>query len=617
MAGSREKKTLKEMIPEINESIKYLQNCKDFSTKEAHQHFSLIGFTRNKSPCDDTIGLRKHIGNSDFGSLFPKMWDALSTYLDEDIIWEAQGLKNFEIMLQTFGNVADSSPELGASLGKCGGIPLLLACLDQLKDKQDHDTDQIIFYITRNIFMLLHNAIRLWPSNLTYFREGDAVPILKGFFDLDKLWQIHSLMIVAYVATDAEKKELEMGVRVLINILKEAVGTPAHSGKVENTYFSAFEVLNAINLLAINDDIKKSINKEKAIPFIIKMLKEDFSSEEQKAAADALWNLAFIDKIRQSGILQDTIPTLKKLAKSTNKELRDACASALFEIQGDRIETNGSSTGNSSHTPLRLPPSYQKAISEPDPSSSKQSGQIMISYQWDSQERVKQIKDRLVAGGYRVWLDLDNMHDDILECMALAVEKSDVILMCMTERYKNSKNCRSEASYAYKRTTKVIPLLFQEGYMPDGWLGLLLGTKLYYKFYSDDHINENIEQLLKAIAGDDAKAGIGEEIDGHIDHSLQEEQSPKATPTKLGEPTVRDWDEEPTAGDWDKEKVQRWLKGNYMAELCDSCKGFDGRHLQEMYLSLRRNKEKFKDELKLDYFLSIKIVVALEDAFGK
>ena len=39
--------------------------------------------------------------------------------------------------------------------------------------------------------------------------------------------------------------------------------------------------------------------------------------------------------------------------------------------------------------------------------------------------------------------------------------------------------------------------MMEENYKPDGWLGLILGTKLYMHFEKDPH--EGIQQLLKEI----------------------------------------------------------------------------------------------------------------------
>lgn len=44
---------------------------------------------------------------------------------------------------------------------------------------------------------------------------------------------------------------------------------------------------------------------------------------------------------------------------------------------------------------------------------------------------------------YQVWMDVDNMKGSTLEAMADAIEKSAVVLICMSQRYKESTNCRT------------------------------------------------------------------------------------------------------------------------------------------------------------------------------
>ncbi len=66
-----------------------------------------------------------------------------------------------------------------------------------------------------------------------------------------------------------------------------------------------------------------------------------------------------------------------------------------------------------------------------------------------------------------------------------------------------------EATYAHNLGKRFIPLLFEAGYKPDGWLGILQGAKPYYKFRSDDEIDESIDELLKAI-----KEDIVDHVDG-------------------------------------------------------------------------------------------------------
>ncbi len=51
--------------------------------------------------------------------------------------------------------------------------------------------------------------------------------------------------------------------------------------------------------------------------------------------------------------------------------------------------------------------------------------------------------------------------------------------MCygITKAYKESSNCRLEAQYAYQQELDMVPLILQ------GWLGMLLGVRLWYGFY--------------------------------------------------------------------------------------------------------------------------------------
>ena len=55
-----------------------------------------------------------------------------------------------------------------------------------------------------------------------------------------------------------------------------------------------------------------------------------------------------------------------------------------------------------------------------------------------------------------------------------------------------------EAEYAYARRKKIIPLMMEENYKPDGWLGILLGTKLWMNFKRDPY--KGIQELLKEIS---------------------------------------------------------------------------------------------------------------------
>lgn len=68
---------------------------------------------------------------------------------------------------------------------------------------------------------------------------------------------------------------------------------------------------------------------------------------------------------------------------------------------------------------------------------------VMISYQWDVQKSMIHVRNELQSQGYKVWMDIDEMGGSTLESMARAVENASVVLMGVSQKYKESPNCRS------------------------------------------------------------------------------------------------------------------------------------------------------------------------------
>jgi hypothetical protein len=44
-------------------------------------------------------------------------------------------------------------------------------------------------------------------------------------------------------------------------------------------------------------------------------------------------------------------------------------------------------------------------------------------------------------------------------------------------------DCRLEAQYGHQQQVDLIPLMMESGYKPTGWLGLIIGTRLYFNFH--------------------------------------------------------------------------------------------------------------------------------------
>ena len=295
--------------------------------------------------------------------------------------------------------------------------------------------------------------------------------------------------------------------------------------------FSSKELAEGVSYLAINDTNKNILGQNGVIPVLISVIKTSNEDEEKASATRALWMLAFDDnnkeKVRQE---EGAMDILHQLQQSENSEVQKAAAGALWELEGKTARQSSERIASTRN-------------------------HVMISYQWDSQEVLVEVKNRLQASGYRVWMDLEEMGGSTLETMAKAVENSSVILICLSERYKESPNCRSEAEYTYKLGKDIIPLMMQRNYKPDGWLGMLVGTKFWIDFHSKHVIEQGVTKLIKELGG------RGKDVDVTDGPS---EPVVKAVQADI----VATLPSSPGVSTWTNEEVKQWFKEIGLEKVC-------------------------------------------------
>lgn len=85
-----------------------------------------------------------------------------------------------------------------------------------------------------------------------------------------------------------------------------------------------------------------------------------------------------------------------------------------------------------------------------------------------------------------------------MQAMANAVENSEFVIMCMSDSYKRSAYCQAEAEYAFRCKRCLLPVIIRQGYRPDGWLGLLLASRIYIDFARLEFVKA-CQLLLKEI----------------------------------------------------------------------------------------------------------------------
>jgi GTPase SAR1 family protein len=137
---------------------------------------------------------------------------------------------------------------------------------------------------------------------------------------------------------------------------------------------------------------------------------------------------------------------------------------------------------------------------------------VMLSYCWGyKKDHVIALEGKLKQLGYDIWRDENGssivppLAGDTDESMARAVEKSSLIIIFVCKAYYHSANCKKEAQYCSQKRKPLLFVMLDENYHTssspeavEGWLGLLVGTQLWYALWTLDH--QQLESASSAIA---------------------------------------------------------------------------------------------------------------------
>jgi hypothetical protein len=273
--------------------------------------------------------------------------------------------------------------------------------------------------------------------------------------------------------------------------------------------------------------------------------------DEYPIAFDIIWALSFNQDIQQQ--LRSNAPFMSQLAhvgrESDDEQMRKIMHGILWNLEIHHEDHPTSDIDD------------------------KKTFDIMISYSHKEKEICKQIYEELTKAGYRVWIDFDQIHGNVMDAMAEAIERSHTIIICMSEEYRKSNYCRAEAQFAFQRQRKIVPVLLQQHYKPDGWLLFLIGQLLYVDFIKHK-FDRAIDMLLKEITS----KGISEShvlpvrprTDTYVMNPVQSMPASKV----LRSPTVPQ-----SILEWTQSQVQQWLVEHNLIQMSRVLVDCDGRSL--------------------------------------
>ena len=224
--------------------------------------------------------------------------------------------------------------------------------------------------------------------------------------------------------------------------------------------------------LVQHDQIKDELTKQGMLPLLLRCAMESKFDplKEQQPALEILLALTFNDQaaliLQQNSQFLAHLKTL--LLSSTEKGVQRAAERLIWKLE------------NQETTPFKLVPTATADA------NSTYKYDIMLSYSHNDRNLCHRLHDCLVKDNFRVWIDRDHMHGATLVAMAHAIENSQFVIICMSDSYKQSVYCQSEAHYAFQRQCHFIPVVMKQKYRPDGWLGIMVSGKIFIDFLKLD-----------------------------------------------------------------------------------------------------------------------------------
>ncbi|CAF1515353.1 unnamed protein product [Rotaria magnacalcarata] len=295
--------------------------------------------------------------------------------------------------------------------------------------------------------------------------------------------KLHALMILSKILNEQDIANLD-DMEELTSVFMEYLSKAMNDSCCSFQDVPVESLLICLKAFIQHDEIKEEIAKQNYFSLLIRCVTQNNLHVDLvlQISLEIIWSLTFNNRIREMLInnYEPFFVYLKEiLVNSPEEGVQAAAKGILWKLANDS--------------------SARKGIGDIDENNtSGKKYDIMISYSHSNKDVCHQIYQNLINLKYTVWLDFKNMQESTLESMANAIESSETILVCMSNPYKQSPYCQSEAQYAYTRHRHIIPLVVENKYRPDGWLGFICASKLYVDFTKTD-FEQAFQKLISQI----------------------------------------------------------------------------------------------------------------------
>jgi hypothetical protein len=460
----------------------------------------------------------------------------------------------------------------------------------------------IIDFLALNIYVLTLYA----QDYVNVWQELNAIEILSKLADLKPSTDLDAYLTIANIANDSQIETLPAIDRVLekillmfdqcVNDFKNDNFLRKSRPTFQNNEFKTVElhqilenkietsiktILEGIYKLSVNEKQREKM-LQKRITFIRDLIEiiAKANQYEQQECLKLLSLLSFSEKVCDG--LNENVQ-FQELVKKLEHE----------DLHKNTIKK------------LKWNMDYQKHTEKEKDGQNKKIEHVMISYNSASRQLCLQIKKELELLNYKVWMDVSDIRGSSLDSMAEAVENSFCVLICITEKYRQSINCQAEAQYAFKLNKSIIPLIMQKGYENvTGWLGFIMGDKIFINL-----IKYEFEECLRRLSKEILALS-----------PTKKAQTQPSSSQQAAEPKTIEKNNQ--VDQMTQANVKEWMEKNKIdSKICDYLlKGpCDGEVLFQLYEIKKRSPEFYDQSLRqvdgLSIFSIARFSAALEKLF--
>lgn len=525
----------------------------------------------NKYDTDEVrMVLGNHLARKGFVPLLVKFYEFVFEEFDIEAVTnffveegkgqDDPGYKIILIIREILWNFSDSSFKFGEEIAKTGFFEHLIKDLnfiyeDGLENLMSVNEE---IYALKSAVGILHNCARNPDIDRDVFRKCKAASALLPYLQSKVIYvKMITLLALGNILDEAKLSKIVADTDVL-NFLLHCIERAMEAKDHMEHGFHVEELVEGLVALSEPHKVKLIIFQKNPLPMIKAILQGEVIAEIQSALSLA-YSLAFEESNKRAMLNDKELMTLiKKLKGHANGQIKELASRANFILVDKDDRLNNSTISNVSQRGAAPPIG---GTSGPSIDSKSHDKHVMISYCRSDSEYVLKVYKKLLEDKYKVWIDRAQMiiYENVLSGMAEAVENSYVVIVCFSENYKRSKNCRLEAEYAHTRNIELVFCKMQRGYQPDGWLGLLIGAKLYIEFSSHYPFEDKWNELQNRLRG------------------ITRTDPPEPDKEKI--PTTR----AKSIRDWSKEDLDSWMKKHKLeGSKYKKVKDMTGEHLAFM-----------------------------------